>query len=1130
MGKFFRNLKISSKRVLSFTSLLLYASAFLATINAAAQQTYYIANNGNDANSGLTASSPIRTISKVNTLTLGPGSKLLFRRGDIFEGGVVVKQSGSNSSPIIIDAYGSGDVPTISGSTQITNWQNDNNGAVWRANCSSCESTVTGLSINAQLKTLGRFPNSDEANGGYLTVKEHVGNSRLVSLQNLNSNWTGGEVVVRSNYFIIDRATITQQVSNTLALNNTSAYNLSDNFGFFIQNHLNTLDRQDEWYYNASTKTVYVYNALGNPNSQQIRVTTNRIGIDIRGQSYVTVQNIQIKEQLNYGIYCENVNNVIVRNCVVSNQGENGVWFNGSGNTILFDGNTIADVNNNGFQADVYNNFTFQNNNLKRVALAPGRGKSGDAQYLGAIFYSIQSTIQNNVIDSIGYSALVSPRNSVTIQKNVISNFCMTKSDGGGIYMVNNAKESFANITVQDNIVSKGMGVPEGTPDGFRGSIGIYLDNCIANVNLLRNSVFQCRHYGIYLHGTQNVLVDSNVCYDNDNSQFTVDYTTDCVTSGNTVQNNIFVSGRNDQYTGIYDSYTANLSTFGNFSNNVYSRPLDDVQTLRLSYPPPNGRLFDPQTLLQWQTQYNKDAGSRTSPITYKDYYVNAVIGGERVVGGDFSTGTGYGIGGPFVFSTYNNGQGTWDTNNRINGGSLNLNFTSITNNPGASLYAAQVVSNVSATKKYLVSFDAVSTVENRVVQVYMQTQFAPFREITLRPGALVGTSVKHYEFVFQPIYDEQNALLVVRVFENNQPLFIDNLSFKECDATRFPTEAFIQYYYNPTPKDSVVTLVSSYRDAYNQIYNGSFTLPAFRSKLLYRDSNTPLANTDLSIDLTADKLSPAVNDVINFRVNIKNEKSLYPNNVAAKAFWKIIPPRNMQIVSYSGLQFSNNILTGRVQNLPPGVDTTFNFLARVTAVGSYDIAVQVGSSAYYDPDSTPSSGTGDGEDDQDHITLHTKGSDGSLYVSSNINQTPLLQPVTNEPSLTSGQADLSLKVYTDKAVISSGDIVTVNVLVSNRGASTTTNVQIQDVLPSGLQFVSGAGWVSSGNTITRTINSIPANTSFLVSFTTKSVNKGYYINKTQIIGSSLPDPDSIPNNGFMVGEDDDSFNSVVVK
>ena len=45
---------------------------------------YYVSTSGNDANDGLSAASPIRTLKRVNELELKHGDAVLFRRGDVW--------------------------------------------------------------------------------------------------------------------------------------------------------------------------------------------------------------------------------------------------------------------------------------------------------------------------------------------------------------------------------------------------------------------------------------------------------------------------------------------------------------------------------------------------------------------------------------------------------------------------------------------------------------------------------------------------------------------------------------------------------------------------------------------------------------------------------------------------------------------------------------------------------------------------------------------------------------------------------------------------------------------------------------------------------------------------------------
>ena len=77
-------------------------------------KTYYVAANGNDNNDGLSESTPLKTIKKVNKLNLVAGDTIAFRCGDIFSGaGLVLETSGADDNPITVCSYGQGEKPKL---------------------------------------------------------------------------------------------------------------------------------------------------------------------------------------------------------------------------------------------------------------------------------------------------------------------------------------------------------------------------------------------------------------------------------------------------------------------------------------------------------------------------------------------------------------------------------------------------------------------------------------------------------------------------------------------------------------------------------------------------------------------------------------------------------------------------------------------------------------------------------------------------------------------------------------------------------------------------------------------------------------------------------------------------------
>lgn len=80
-------------------------------------KTYYVdAEQGDDASDGLTEQGALRTLARVNELSLGAGDRLLFRSGQTFSGQLLFKGQGSDRHPIVVDRYGEGELPVIDGS------------------------------------------------------------------------------------------------------------------------------------------------------------------------------------------------------------------------------------------------------------------------------------------------------------------------------------------------------------------------------------------------------------------------------------------------------------------------------------------------------------------------------------------------------------------------------------------------------------------------------------------------------------------------------------------------------------------------------------------------------------------------------------------------------------------------------------------------------------------------------------------------------------------------------------------------------------------------------------------------------------------------------------------------------
>ena len=122
---------------------------------------YVDAIYGSDANDGLTPATAVKTLTKVNTLDLsGTIRKVLFKRGQTWEGTITVPNSGEITNPVIYGAYGTGEKPKILGSEVIPGWTL-HEGNIWKATFAT---TINQLFVENTRMQVARWPETGFAN------------------------------------------------------------------------------------------------------------------------------------------------------------------------------------------------------------------------------------------------------------------------------------------------------------------------------------------------------------------------------------------------------------------------------------------------------------------------------------------------------------------------------------------------------------------------------------------------------------------------------------------------------------------------------------------------------------------------------------------------------------------------------------------------------------------------------------------------------------------------------------------------------------------------------------------------------------------------------------------------------
>jgi uncharacterized repeat protein (TIGR01451 family) len=1112
---------------------LLSCGLWISGLSAYGQATYYAAANGDDSNTGLSADRPIKSIAQINKLVLQPGDRVLLRRGDTFRGELTIRYAGTESQPIVFDAYGDGTKPVVSGSIPVGGWTQTGPNS-WQASCERCGSRVTGLYGNDKALPLGRYPNASDPNKGYLTIQSHQGSTQITSRQaiplDLNTSWKGAEVVLRSTQWITNRyAFISQSGSQLNVASPNSGYGIQDGWGYFVQNHPAALDQDGEWAYDPATKVIRLYSTGSNPNNQLITATIFDKACSLSNVHHVQVTNLAMAQALGTNLFVLNGSDIRFANLAITNAGEDGMAITGSGQNVVIENSLFENVNNNGLWIAAYPNVTVRNNVLRKIGVTPGRSKNDDGQGNGIQTYVEQAMlIENNRIDSIGYNA-ISYTNGTTIRNNVIANFCVAKSDGGGLYTWNGNKKTMNGIHLVSNIIYNGIGPAEGTPGTTNTAAhGIYFDDCSQNAEARGNTIFNCSGLGIFLHSTTNIIVAENVSYNNGEGQLAL---TDnhglCLPRSNAVQGNVLASRLPNQFVAKYESENKDLPDYGTFDNNYYIRPFEDVFKIRAVYRD-GSTIGADLSLGEWQTKFAKDQNSSNCPLTFNDYTITST--GASLLTNTFGTSSD----GWSNWSPYNNCRTDWDNTNKLDAGSLRVSFPVSSNQTNSYAIATNGIGSVNQGKSYYLKFDAIASSSTKRVEVFFRQRDASYQDVTPRKVLLIGQQRKAYEMVLTASVDEKNAILVFQVLEDGQTVWFDNVRLQEVVKTAVNPDNYIKLVYNPTNRDSTVLLDDRYRSAQNIVCTASVRLAPFTSMLLLKDplavaESKPALQADLNLSMNISKQALSTGQPVTVQLRLYNEQKLV-NTGAVSAQWVCRLPPNLQIVTSDGLNYADGVLQGSVENLGVGGERIATFQVKPTQPGTYRLTAQVATATLTDPDSKPGSGTGDGEDDASMACFRTTDSGNALFESPNPDQQPLPQPLSGQPAVKPDLIDLSLGMSLSNRTPALNELVTCTLWVNNAGSVTAGALTIENQLPAGLDFVGGANWSASGKLLTISLGNLPPGGTVSTSFQARVTTRDQLINKAQISYADKVDVDSTPGNGFNNGEDDQAMMDIRVK
>ncbi|MEJ7683883.1 MAG: Ig-like domain-containing protein [Segetibacter sp.] len=805
---------------------------FVCFLHSAWAATYYFSTlSGDDSRTSTQArnpSTPWKTISKLNSFfsSLQPGDSVLFKRDETFYGSVTISRSGIKGSPIVISAYGIGNRPVITGLTTLTNWADVGNG-IYESYNSSLGATLNMLLLNDALQPIGRYPNT-----GYLKLESHSGNTITDNELPSTPNWTGAELVLRTNHWKIDRYKITNHSGNTITSTGTYAQN---NYGYFIQNSIKALDQLGEWSYDSSSKKVSMYFGAESPLSFKVTASALDYVIYSSGRSYVVFNNLTLKGANKNIVNLSGGNNLQVRNCDVLFAGINGV--SASGTYFNIENCTVLNSNNNGIGAG--SSAVIRNNIVKNSYAIAGMGQGGDGQGVG-IRVNNSSIAEYNQVINTGYCGIVFGGDYGVVKNNYIDTFCFIKDDGAGIYTNNNSNITNKGRKIIGNIVLNGIGAPAGTNTSSSSAQGIYLDNNVNGLEMIDNTVANCNR-GVFFHNTRDIIVRNNTFYNNNNGQIYIgkDNLGNLIRN-NTIINNVLFSRIAKQAVSSVNTNldSSDIASMGRLDSNYYARPIDDNAIIANTiYYNTSNQYRVSYDLEGWKLQYNLDRNSKTSVKKISPYKINSLTGSNKCTYGSFSSSS------DVAKVWANSSTKSWANSGVLDGGYLKVVPTA------KSSSIVLTVGSLSSAKKYILRFSVKSSARTNISAYLRASYSAKYAALTIKQGRTMTTTRSENEMLFTPSANETSGSIVFSV-DAQTTYYVDNVKLYEADATVTNPDDSIRFVFNASQVSKTVSLNGNYVDAKNNKYPNTITLQPYASAVLI--SNEGIQNTAPTVSITS--------------------------------------------------------------------------------------------------------------------------------------------------------------------------------------------------------------------------------------------------------------------------------------
>jgi len=814
---------------------------------------YYISNNGNDQQAGTSPAAAWKTIDRLNQAArlFRAGDCILFQRGQRFHGTIRILASGSKDHPIVFGAYGSGNKPIITGLTNAEGWTLHANG-IWVSSTPQAVPALNMVCLNGTPQPIGRYPNSNAPDGGYLRYEEAASNLSITDKDFPSSiNWTSAEIVIRKNHWTAERCLINKQDGKTFYYTYAnSGINPMDepylfpglkNFGYFIQNDLRTLDQPGEWFYDSVAQKLYMH--FGNGQPGRVQYSSHDTLVNAGSRTGLVFRDLHFEGANRSGLFNRDGGNISILNCSFNNIGAKAIHCWNTSNVLIDSIDTYFILSNaiqvRNRQSD---NVTIRNCTIRQTGPYIGMGSYFDSRDYKGIAVQVQRNvvIENNWVDSSGLTGIEFQGSNATIQHNLITHFCYVLDDGAGIYTYvdaspENPGTTYINRTIRNNIILHGTGASQGSIYKPKAE-GIYLDAGTMNMNVINNTVAHLSYRGIACNNPKDILIRGNTFF-NTGFGWGIGRPHPWRLFGNVeMKDNIFFPLNDQQQLALF-SYAAldnpekltiweAMQSAGDIDSNRYaplhpfafSYNFSETEKKAFVYP-------SPLTFEQWKAFSGQDAHSVRPIQPLPPFLVKRELGNNLLPGGNFEENI------SSVKITGKNVEASHDQSNQLSGkGSLRIACTKAESNR-----FIEIACNAGSIRKnshYRLRFRSSGNSDCGIIRAYLRGNKAPYPVMSNSNTVPFSSVAQQHELLFEAA-TAGDCSVVIEVGKSACITYLDDLELKEVEAVVNSPAKRVRLEYNASNSKKSIALTEKYITMNGDPAGSEITIPPFSSVLL---------------------------------------------------------------------------------------------------------------------------------------------------------------------------------------------------------------------------------------------------------------------------------------------------------